>query len=58
MRDRAIIPTLFIALGSAIAASTALYLSSKGIPPYWLALAAVGAACLGVMIDLILRWEE
>ena len=58
MRDVTIIHILFIALGSAIAASTALYLSSKGIPPYWLALAAVGAACLGVMIDLILRWKE
>ena len=58
MRDRTIIPLLFIALGSAIAASTALYLSSRGIPLYWLALSAVGAACLGVMIDRVLRWEE
>lgn len=58
MRHGTIIPILFIALGSAIAASTALYLSAKGIPLYWLALASVGAACLGVIIDLILRWEE
>ena len=58
MRDRIIIPIIFIALGSAIAAITALYLSSNGIPLYWLALVAVGAACLGVMVHLVLRWEE
>ena len=55
---RKIIHILFIALGSAIAAVTALYLSYTGIPIYWLFLAAVGAACLGVMIDIVLRWEE
>lgn len=56
MRDVTIIHILFIAFCSAIAASTALYLSSKGIPLYWLALVAVGAACFGVIIISIWRW--
>ncbi len=58
MRDVTIIHILFIAFCSAIAASTALYLANEGIPLYWLALSAVGAACLGVVIDLILRWKR
>lgn len=58
MRDGTIIPVIFIAIGSAIAGILALYLSASGIKLYWLVLAAVGAACLGVIIDLILRWEE
>lgn len=58
MRDVTIIPILFIALGSAIAASTAVYLSYKGIPLYWLALIAIAAACIGVMIHLVIRWKE
>ena len=57
MRRGTIIPLIFIALGAAIAASTALYLAHQGIPLYWLALSAVGAACLGVIIDLIFRWK-
>ena len=58
MRDVTIIHILFIAFGSAIAASTAVYLSYKGIPLYWLALIAIAAACIGVMIHLVIRWEE
>ena len=53
-----IIHILFIAFGSAIAASTAVYLSYKGIPLYWLALIAIAAACIGVMIHLVIRWKE
>lgn len=57
MRRGTIIPLIFITLGAAIAASTALYLAYEGVPLYWLAFAAVGAACLGVIIDLVWRWK-
>ena len=57
MRRGTIIPLIFIAQGGAVAAGSALYLVHEGIPLYWLAIAAVGAACLGVIIDLIFRWK-